>query len=515
MKNNFIQFINEEARLRGNIGVPEEKLREIQRKAETEKRIRIDDPRQEREVGMNLMSLVRRSNNLVFGSKSREEIKRLVKKLEDLARKVIMSEYEDILQNVDLTIKLVPMGKVIEEIPSTRDLQTKPSERKQKELSKELEKEEEKKKPADKLSSFLDDLLSEKPKPIDWLKTMEYKMGVDVAKLINAIGQGEAKNTKQILHSEIVKSGLKEIFGAQSDEIFRTWDQISKEADKLDWLIPIERKSSVMAENPEGTVGAVEVSWPEAEGEGDDAPSSDDAEDILKKIEKGQDLEDLSDEISELLSNGNPKIMAVGVDFPMLLHETVKGIYQLIGSAWLPSEKDSPKEIKKAEIIKTATSSLEDEAEDFRYGPYLSASLRDFINSCPGADRYPNIREYVWGDMCYMARTEEGKKEFLELFKGILENTTAARTKITKMIDDVISRIREYEISNIGSDDDWEKGLTQPKVQAEEEEENDYSKYTKRELDAALNKALDEGDWDEVKKISAYIKESIKYKLRR
>jgi hypothetical protein len=427
-----------------------------------------------------------------------------------LAFKVIDSEYGDILQNVDLKIKLVPVGAVTSEVPKTRDIQVRPSERKQKELADEL-KDEKKPEQKDKKSSFLDDLLAEKPKPIDWLKTMEYKMGVDVAKLINAIGQGEAKNTKQILHSEIVKSGLKEIFGTKSDDIFRTWDQISKEADKLDWLIPIERKASMMGDSPQGTAGAVQVSWPEAEEGGEDCPSSEDAEDILKKIEKGQDLEDLSDDISELLSNGNPKILAVGVDFPMLLHETVKGIYQLIGSAWLPSEKDSKEEIKKAEIIKTATSSLEDESEDFRYGPYLAAALRDFINSCPGADRYPNIREYVWGDMCYMARTEEGKKEFLELFKGILENTTSAKTKITRMIDDVISRIREFEISNIGSEDDWEKNLSKTK----DVEEDDYSNYSKKQLDDALNAAIDKEDWDEVKKISSYLKENFKYKFRK
>lgn len=510
MKKNFIQFINEEAKLRGNLGVPDEKIREIERKAEQEKRIRIDDPRLAMQTGENIMSLVKKSGTLVYGGKSVQEIKSIVKKLEDLAFKVIDSEYGDILQNVDVTIKLVPPGKVTLAIPETTGIEKSPSEVKQRQLSKEIKDDEKKEEePKSKKDSFLDFLLSEKPKQVDWLRTMEYKMGVDVAKLINAIGQGEAKNTKQILHSELVKSGLKDIFGVKSDEIFRTWDQISKEADRLDWLIPIEVKSDMIGSKPEGTAGAVKVSWPEAEEGGNE-----EAEDILKKIEKGDDLEDLSDDIGELFSNGNPKILAVGIDFPMLLHETVKGIYQLIGSAWIPSESDSPKEIKKAEIIKTATTSLEDEAEDFRYGPYLAATLRDFINSCPGADRYPNIREYVWGDVCYMARTEEGKKEFLELFKGILENTPAAKKKITRMIDDVISRIREYEISNIGDEDDWQKTISKSE-EDEDDGEIDYSKYSKRQLEDALNNAIDAKDWKEVDKISSYIKESKQIRLRK
>ena len=212
-----------------------------------------------------------------------------------------------------------------------------------------------------------------------------------------------------------------------------------------------------MANQMGGMAGAVQVSWPEAEenegeegqDEKEDCPSCKDAENILKNIEEGGDLDDNKEEISDLLSNGNPKITAVGVDFPMLLHETVKGIYQLIGAAWLPAMGASEKDIKKAEIIKTATSSFEDEAEDFRYGPYLAAALRDFINTCPNVDRYPNIREYVWGDMCYMAQTKEGKKQFLELFKGILEKTDKAKKQITEMINDIIDRIKEYEISQI------------------------------------------------------------------
>lgn len=542
----FNDFINE-AKLKGNTGVPEEKLKEIEIKAEQEKGIRVDDMRQSNQLGGQIMRLIDRSRQLMFSGKSRAESVEIEEKLVDLAKLVINTEYGDILQNVVLDVKLVPFGQVSNEIEDIRDVQEKPSEQKQRQQADELEEEEEPKKEesTDKKKSFLDNLLGSKSKKEkeDFLKSQEYKLGVDVAKLINAIGQGEAKNTKNILHSDIVKNGLSDIFGRNAEELFKVWDETSKVADKLDWLIPIDVKANLMAEHMGGMAGAVKVSWPEAEERDEDeesgeetGPSSQDAEDILKNIEEGGDIEDNQEQISELLSNGNPKITAVGVDFPMLLHETVKGIYQLIGAAWLPSMDATEKEKKKAEIIKTATSSFEDEAEDFRYGPYLAAALRDFINTCPNVDRYPNIKEYVWGDMCYMAKTKEGKKQFLDLFKGILEKTSAAKKQVTDMINDIIDRIKEYEISQIGEpkynepetemepEDEIEKIIrsTQQEPVATEKEIKDMTStelgeyvktLRKKELQDLIDKSLDSGDYATLGKLQPFIKESFEWKM--
>lgn len=522
---NYQDFINEEAKLRGNKGVPEEKLREIERQAEREKGIRMDDPRQAGQLGGQIMSLIEQSRRLMFSGKSQDECREIEEKLVDLAKSVMMTEYGDILNNVDLNVKLVPFGEVADELQDIQDIRQRPSEEEQREKAEELEDDEDESDDKDKQKSFFDKLFGSKTKKEkeEFIGSEEYKSGVDVAKLINAIGQGEAKNTKNILHGDEVKNGLRDIFGRSADELFRVWDNTSKVADKLDWVIPIEMKSAMMANQMGGLAGAVQVSWPEAEDQSDedekdsDCPSCQSAEDILKNIEEGGSLDDNKEEISDLLSNGNPKINAVGVDFPMLLHEIVKGIYQLIGSAWLPAKDAPSKEVKKAEIYKTATSSFEDEAEDFRYGPYLAAALRDFINDCPNVDRYPNIREYVWGDMCYMARTSEGKEEFLQLFKGILEKTDAAKRKITEMINDIIERIREYEIDQIDNPEDPEIPMREPESEPEvpqagpedkeddieklirqsrekDSEEGPYSKLNKRQLDDELNDALDRGD---------------------
>lgn len=471
---NYEKFIKEEISLRGNQGIPDNLMRDTDAKAQRELGVRKDEPRQMQTYGPQIMGLVEKSQQLTYGGLNRTRLEERMVKLEDLAKEVILSEYSTILENVDLDIKLVRPGKVSDDIPEMGEMEQKPQ------LTK------------------LDD--------------PEIRKEVDKAKIANNIIQGEAKNTKTILHSDIAKEGLQEIFGNGWKEIFDVWDETIKIANKMDWIIPIDDKADMMVRMPQGLAGAVKVEWPEKEEETDpEAEKKALADKILKSLEKGDDLEDNQEDISELMSTGNPKIIARGIDFPMLLHESVKGIYELIAAAGIPDDEET------AEIVKMNTSSFEDEAEDFRYGPYIAAALRDFVNKCDGSDKHPNMREHVFGKMMRMPASE-----FLLLMKGILENKPEAKKQITDIIIEVDEEIREYEIGNIESeydDSDDSDVLTPPEGPEETEEgeedspkEVDYSKMRQSELQKLMDDALDISDFDTVKKIIPFIKESVTWK---
>ena len=566
----FNDFINEEAKIHGNLGAPEDFLKGIESKVRTEMGVNIDDPRDRGRFGGELMGLVNQSRQLMFGGLSNAEIEERRNQLQELATEVIMSEYADILNNVDLNIKLVP--KVMDSMPEITQQPVRPSERDQRREAENIEDEKPKEEPKedenkDKKQSFLDKMFGgskkeepKKNKKDNFVDTLEYKQKIDKAKLINNIIQGEAKNTKNILHSEEVKAGLRRIFGRKADEVFRVWDQITKAADKLDWAWEIGDKAQAMGGAPQHMAGAVKVDWPEAEkpkspktdkwsagetGKDEESDSSEDAENIFKNIEEGGDLNDQKEEISELLSNGNPRITAVGIDFPMLLHEAVKGIYELIAAAYLPSQ-DAPKsEITKAKIVQKGVSSFEDEAEDFRYGPFIAASLRDFVNSCPGVDRYPNMREYVFGRMVLLTDVE-----FLDLMKGIFQKTDKAKKTVTEMISEISAELREWEIGEIDEpksllnnkpDYEDEDGFADPGAGEEEDEisklirqsqepeeeseekeikdmtDGELKKYisglSKKQVQEIIDKALDSEDYSILKKLQPYIKESLEWKM--
>jgi hypothetical protein len=172
----------------------------------------------------------------------------------------------------------------------------------------------------------------------------------------------------------------------------------------------------------------------------------------------------------------------------MLIHETIKGIYELISSAAIPQDEE------KARTVIANTDTLSDELEDLRYGPYLAADLRDTINRLSGTIDIPNLREHVFGKLMQLESSE-----FLEIMKGIFDKTGGSDARVSELITEVAQELR-----------DWERGRFDMEVpaeylQSEEPEEEDLSRLSKKDLDDLLNAAIDSGNWSEVAKISKFL----------
>jgi hypothetical protein len=502
---NFLDFLNE-AKIRGTKGIPTSYISDVDRRAREEMGGRANP--------QEIMMLLGRVTELTIGDvanpmnfftgrlsqQERLRVRQRFSELEQLAEQVIRSNYGSILDNVDLDIKLVQPGQVGEFMDenSTRDLTAKP------EIEKERETE---------IKRKGDQVKRQQPEQPGQPQSKEMtqqdvegvKSGIDRQKIANLITQGEAKNTKKLLHTEEVKDGLDRIFGRQkARQIFDLWDQITKMADKLDWQIPIEVKARMMEDQPQGMAGACACEWPDAPDASDDEKDS-----IKNSIENGEDpIENNSEEIESLLSQGNPKIKAVGVDFPMLLHESIKGIYQMIMAVAIPEDPTI------ATLVKLGTSSFEDEAEDFRYGPYIAADIRDFIFKNPKSTEYPNIREFVNGKIM-----ELPDEQFFSLIEKILiskvekRDNPEARKMVDDIIDDCIKMLKDYdyqqampkeeepEVTQGGDEElsDIDKLISQ----ANEPDQEGERLMTKSELQEAIDDALDSGDMEAVKRLGA------------
>jgi hypothetical protein len=184
----------------------------------------------------------------------------------------------------------------------------------------------------------------------------------------------------------------------------------------------------------------------------------------------------------------------------MLLHETIKGIYELIASVAIPDDEET------AETIIMNTDTLADEIEDLRYGPEIAADLRDFINEFPETADIPNLREHVFGKMMAM-----DAKDFLELMYMILIDDPKAKPVVQEFVDEISEEINRYELGQAGidNDDDYEPGEEYGRASAQTEpEEIDYSELSRREIEKLIDKALDAKDYDTVRDLSKYLKES-------
>ena len=448
---NFNQFL-EEVTIRGNEGVPNEYLDRAERRAKTE--LGLTGRENPMQVGMQIMPLVEESTAMIAG-KERE--------LEKLAEDVIRAEYGSILDGVELDIKFADPNEVAQ-------------------FMQDEEEEEDQEQPTYRE-----------------LNDPAIKKEIHKGKIVNNITQGEAKNTKNILHTDAVKDGINEIFGeVDGKRIFSIWDRISKLAAKMDWIIPINIKARMMEENPQGMAGASKADWKPKE------VKAATEEDINKEVKEEDDKEE------EYRDEFTPIVRARGIDFPMLLHETVKGIFELIGANAIPNDD------RIANIVKMNTSSYEDEAEDFRYGPELAADLRDFTNvvideksrTNRDINNYENLREFVWGKM--VDRNFMTTPNFLILFKGILKNEQSAKTEISRIIDIVIEEIKKFNDEVDKDKYDFSAEADSDVLEPEGEEKDDdilipkkdeEKVMSKRDIEMAIDTALDNDDFVEAKRL--------------
>ena len=87
----FNDFLNEEAKLRGSKGLPEDFLSDTERKAQQELRVRMDEPSQMGE-GPRIMQLIETGRRLAFEGLTPDQQKQRAEELEELAKEVIYAE---------------------------------------------------------------------------------------------------------------------------------------------------------------------------------------------------------------------------------------------------------------------------------------------------------------------------------------------------------------------------------------------------------------------------------------
>lgn len=408
----FDQFLVE-ASLRKSKGLPSDFMSSAEEEATKNLGVRID-----REGPSNIGSLMAQSSAMM-NEGTEKEIKERYKQLNELAKEVIMDEFGFVLsaseKPVELDIRLVK--SVISEMPELRqksevaeegpeEEEEREEEEEQEEFAQEplqSEEEQSQEQEEDDFFSFFDDVetpeeqAQSEEEDVETLSNKEVKLAIDKKKLLNTITQGAGKATKDIISlSETAKNGIEKIFGKEKGKrILKLWCDISDEADKLDWMIPIGKKQAMFKDAPQGLAGAVSVKWESLSYE----------------------LMNLS-LLKENTDYNKIVIRAYGTDFPMLIHEATKGVHMLLLSSAIKKDPELAREIKRA------TSSYRDEAEEFRYGPLANQMFAGFVNNCVGAARFPNAKERIFGALA-LDKGRGGKftdEEFLEMTKEIFSS---------------------------------------------------------------------------------------------
>jgi hypothetical protein len=427
------------------------------------------------------------------------DIKVFHEKLEKLAEDVIKDYYSDLVKvrNIKFDIKLTNNGQEIYDFYKNH------------------------KSVSESDFDFLNKSENLKQKFITEDKITELE--IHKRKIINNIIQGEGLNTKTLINLDKTREGLIEIYSEYDTDkkriknrvknLIGAWNELAKNMSIKDWNNNPKQKGKEIKGDVGGLAGvsAVEIiKDKEEENINIDDIDFDNLDDI--------DIDDIDESL--IFESNIPQIIikAIGIDFPMLLHETIKAIYSLEYSNSLKDEELSKK-------LAVATGSIEDEVQDWKYGPIIASALRDFINEYEYDDITPNIRLYTYTDLCKLE-----VNEFLRTFKGILykfskdkgtiiseeaENEIKfSRKQIDKIIFNVIKTLKKYEddLQRVKEENErakrewdeyqrelkkWEEYQKNPKsqkIEIEEDNKEDRNKWSKEDYNNAINIALENDD---------------------
>lgn len=139
-----------------------------------------------------------------------------------------------------------------------------------------------------------------------------------------------------------------------------------------------------------------------------------------------------------------PTVKAKAVTFPLLVHELVKGVYEIFGTHGLP---DDPRQ---QEMILNAEDTLPSEVWDSRLGPIF---WEKFVATYPMElfeDDMRHIQHYL-----FMRFSALNAKEFMRVAKMILREEPQGQKYIQGMVNDIVRELRDQDYKDsIGGEDD-------------------------------------------------------------
>jgi hypothetical protein len=151
------------------------------------------------------------------------------------------------------------------------------------------------------------------------------------------------------------------------------------------------------------------------------------------------------------------QIEARAICFPMLVHEIVKGLYEIVGTEGFGSDKN------KNQAIIQKVDKLSNEPRDFQYGKFIYDALNDLYIDSNIDD--PRVRELFFADVY---KLPEG--EFIEFIENAINDTLTSRQRswALKTMEEIKEDLKSDDFDATGLDEnkefDFKKYLSEGKL---------------------------------------------------
>jgi len=145
------------------------------------------------------------------------------------------------------------------------------------------------------------------------------------------------------------------------------------------------------------------------------------------------------------LQTDPPTVRAKGASFPILVHELLKGVYDILGASGLP---DDPRQ---AEMVIASEDTLPAEVWDIRLGPIFWEKFLEAFPDKLFEDDHKIIRNYLFSRFS-MITTDE----FFTLAKSILSGNPKGKQALDRMVEDIIKELKDQDYRDTMGDEDDE-----------------------------------------------------------
>jgi hypothetical protein len=121
-------------------------------------------------------------------------------------------------------------------------------------------------------------------------------------------------------------------------------------------------------------------------------------------------------------------IKARAICFPMLVHEIVKGLYEIVGTEGFGADKE------KNQAIVNTVDKLSNEPNDLRFGKFIYDAISDLYND--GNVNDPRVRELLFTEIYKLS-----EEEFIPFIENAVNNTLTPQQK--KWVADTMRDIKD------------------------------------------------------------------------
>jgi hypothetical protein len=138
-----------------------------------------------------------------------------------------------------------------------------------------------------------------------------------------------------------------------------------------------------------------------------------------------------------------PTVIARGASFPVLIHELVKGVYEIFGTHGLP---DDPRQ---AEMVIASEDTLPAEIWDLRLGPiFWEKFLAAYPDEIFEEDKR-HIQHYL-----FMRFSSLSPEQFFKLSKFILSGNPKGKQVLQRMVDEIVEELKKQDFDSQFGDSD-------------------------------------------------------------